>query len=48
MGHRLLELEPQEYAKKNVLLSNLYAVAHRWDDRTKASNMIENMGLKNE
>jgi pentatricopeptide repeat protein len=51
MGKRvadhLLELEPQDSATY-VLLSNLYAAAGRWDDRTKVRKMMENMGMKKE
>eukprot|EP01018_Ginkgo_biloba_P030322 Gb_23083 [translate_table: standard] len=45
VAEHLLELEP-ENAGNYVLLSNIYAVAGRWDDVEKLRTMMKNRGLR--
>ncbi|KAM3751058.1 hypothetical protein ACB098_04G080200 [Castanea mollissima] len=46
-AHHLLELEPQDSATY-VLLSNIYAVAGKWDSRDRTRHRMKNMGVKKE
>ncbi|KAG2682779.1 hypothetical protein I3843_10G000600 [Carya illinoinensis] len=46
-ARHLLELEPEDSATY-VLLSNIYAVAGKWDSRDYARQMMKNRGVKKE
>ncbi|GAV72691.1 PPR domain-containing protein/PPR_2 domain-containing protein/PPR_3 domain-containing protein/DYW_deaminase domain-containing protein [Cephalotus follicularis] len=46
-AHRLLELEPEDSATY-VLLSNLYAVAGKWDRRDQTRQLMKDRGVKKE
>ncbi|KAK1271274.1 Pentatricopeptide repeat-containing protein [Acorus gramineus] len=46
-AQRLLELEPNDSANY-VLISNIYAVARRWDNRDKIRLLMKNRGVKKE
>ncbi|KAJ6763112.1 hypothetical protein OIU79_023786 [Salix purpurea] len=46
-AHHLLELEPEDSATY-VLLSNMYAVAGKWDCRDQTRQMMRNRGVKKE
>ncbi|KAJ4721235.1 Pentatricopeptide repeat-containing protein [Melia azedarach] len=45
--HHLLELEPEDSATY-VLLSNIYAVAGKWDSRDRIRQMMKDRGVKKE
>ena len=46
-ARHLLELEPQDSATY-VLLSNIYAVARKWDSRDRTRQMMKDMSVKKE
>ncbi|XP_031264893.1 pentatricopeptide repeat-containing protein At4g13650-like [Pistacia vera] len=46
-AHHLLKLEPEDSATY-VLLSNIYAVAQKWDSRDQMRQMMKDRGVKKE
>ena len=46
-AEKFFELDPHN-SRTHVLLSNIYAVAGRWEDAAKVRNMMRERGVKKE